>query len=87
MQNSHISKKLKSLFFSQYVLKQIAQLLMHLGKEEQNLLVAGGASESVSLRQFVFQFLLKLCTDFQFGICYRSKEIPLGLERYGELKK
>lgn len=60
---------------------------MDLKKEEQNVLVASGASESVSLRRFVFQFLLKLCTDFQCGICYRSKEISLGSERYGELKE
>jgi len=76
---------LKSLFFRPYILKQTAQLLLRPEEQEESLQMTDkvtGSSDSIGLRQFVFQFLLKLCTDFQLGICYRSRDIPLGLERY-----
>ena len=72
--NADISKKLKSSFFNHYVLKQTAQLLL----AEPD---GGDDEEEVTCGQVAFQFLLRLCTDFQCGICYKSKQPPGGLER------
>lgn len=74
--STDISKRLKSAFFSQYVLKQTAQLLLSESAE------SGRGDEDSSRCQVAFQFLLRLCTDFQCGICYRSRPPPEGLERY-----
>ena len=78
--NPGVNKKIKSRFFNLYVLKQTTQLLSR--KEETSVQVTDNVTGStVSLRQFVFDFLVRLCTDLQHGICYRSKDLPLGLER------
>ena len=73
--NTDISKRLKSSFFSHYVLKQTAQLLLTEAAE------SGSGDEESTCCQVAFHFLLRLCTDFQCGICYKSKPPPEGLER------
>ena len=70
-----VSKKAKSIFFNQYVLKQVAQLLTLAGKGGEK------PEEVTSVRMLVFEILCTLCTDFQLGVCYKSKEPPKGLER------
>lgn len=77
--NPGVSKRTKSGFFNQFVLKQTAQLLSR--KSEATLEEDDVAMETMGLREFVLEFLLRLCTDFQNGICYRSKDSPAGLER------
>ncbi len=83
--NPGINKRTKSSFFSPFVLKQTAQLLSR--KEDQYVCLqaadgnATGSGESVSLREFVSEFLLRLCTDFHHGICYRSKDLAKTPER------
>ena len=77
-----MGKRTKSGFFTSYALKQMAQLLTQ--QTEGSIQVTDditGSTESVTLREVVFEFLLKLCTDFQHGVCYRCKNMPLGLER------
>ncbi|XP_064405928.1 nucleolar pre-ribosomal-associated protein 1-like isoform X3 [Halichondria panicea] len=74
IQDAAIPKKTKSLFFNTYVLKQISQLLTTpIDHTHQD-----GTAE---LHEYVFGFLLKLCTNFQLGICYKCKERPEGLQK------
>ena len=73
--NADISKRVKSAFFNQYVLKQTALLLIREPAESDD------RDELSSFRQLVLDFLLTLCTDFRLGICYKSKPPPHGLER------
>lgn len=79
--NTDISKRLKSVFFNHYVLKQAAQLLLTESAE------SGNGGEESSCCQVAFQFLLRLCTDFQCGICYRSRPPPEGLERWASISE
>ncbi len=75
IQDAAIPKKTKSLFFNTYVLKQISQLLTTpIDHTHQD-----GTAE---LHEYVFGFLLKLCTNFQLGICYKCKERPEGLQKW-----
>ena len=71
VQDSTIPKKTKSLFFNTYVLKQIAQLLTTPTDHTHE--------DVAELQDYVYRFLLTLCTDFQLGVCYRHKEPPQGL--------
>ncbi len=75
--NPEISKKTKSLFFPQSILKQLTLLLEHLKIRDD-----GGDPETLeTIRNMVCTILRTLCTDFQFGICYKRKKLPDGLER------
>ena len=70
--NAAVSKKTKSQFFNQFGLKHLAMLLGHTPTAE-------GSTEHV--QQLAARLLDVLCTDTKLGVCYRSKDIPGGLER------
>ena len=72
--NTGISKRVKSSFFNQFVLKQTAQLL----RESPGTSSEAGGTSSEGL---VMEFLQTLCTNFKCGICYQSKPGPERLER------
>ena len=74
--NADISKKVKSSFFNHYVLKQSGHLLILLESPQYSV-----DDEASSCRELVLEFLVSLCTNFQTGICYKSKPPPAGLER------
>ncbi len=62
------------MFFNTYVLKQISQIVT-------TPIVPTHNYDTAKLREFVYELLLKLCTDFQLGICYKCKEPPHGLKK------
>ena len=74
--NTGISKRVKSSFFNQFVLKQTAQLLRDLESPGTSREDGGTSCEGL-----VMEFLLTLCTNFKCGICYQSKPGPERLER------
>ena len=41
-----------------------------------------GEVVSLTLREYVLEVLMELCTSFQFGVCYRTKIDMLLAERY-----
>ena len=72
--------------FNQYALKQISLLLSRSQEEGgETFQLAAGESDSqpvsLTLRGFVLDVLTELCTSFQHGVCYRSKDGVLGTER------
>ena len=70
--NPTISKKAKSLFFTRAVLVSLAQFLIQ-EEEDLQLVAEGDGPGGVHLPVLCFQLLIQLCTNFQTGVCYRSK--------------
>lgn len=73
--NPGVSKRTKSQLFNQFALKHLAMLLGHCD-------AAGPACADESterVQELAGRLLDILCTDSQFGICYKPKT---GLERY-----
>ena len=77
VRNSGLSKKPKSVFFNQFALKQISLLLTY--SVSVGLSVDEEATEHV--QDLSFRLLMTLCTNFQYGICYKAKDVPFGLEK------
>lgn len=75
VQEAAIPKKTKSMFFNTYVLKQISQVVPTTPTDPAH------NDDTTELQEFVYELLLKLCTDFQLGICYKCKDPPQGLQK------
>ena len=70
VQNPGISKRVKSLFFTRSVLESIAQFLF---QGEEDVVSLDDEQGEVPLSVMCFHLLMQLCTNFQTGVCYRSK--------------
>lgn len=76
-----VSKKAKSLFFTQFVLKQIALLLNY----PRGCVLSSGDLTEPELCSYVqemsYKLLERLGSDAKLGILYRPKTLPEGLEK------
>ena len=72
VQNLEISKRAKSLFFTSAVLESMAQFLIQ-GEGGVQLVAQDDEQGGVPLSVLCFHLLTQLCTNFQTGVCYRSK--------------
>ena len=82
--NPEIAKKVKSLFFNQYVLKQTTMLLLEDHQLETPASSGDGDKHLETVKKVLdiaHRMIITLCTDFQVGICYKSKDLPAGLEK------
>lgn len=70
VQNPGISKRVKSLFFTRSVLESMAQFLI---QGEEDVVSLDDEQGEVPLSVMCFHLLMQLCTNFQIGVCYRSK--------------
>ena len=81
VQNPEISKRAKSLFFTNAVLQSMAQFLIQEEGDVQ-LVAQGDEQGAVPLSVLCFHLLMQLCTNFQTGVCYRSKWNQVTERRY-----
>lgn len=81
VQNPEISKRAKSLFFTNAVLQSMAQFLIQEEGDVQ-LVAQGDEQGAVPLSVLCFHLLMQLCTNFQTGVCYRTKWNQVTERRY-----
>ena len=72
VQNLEMSKRAKSLFFTGAVLESMAHFLIQ-GEGGVQLVAQDNEQGGVPLSVLCFHLLTQLCTNFQTGVCYRSK--------------
>ena len=81
--NPLVSKKSKSLFFSQFMLKQIALLLIRPLAESDKVSSGNDLEQETCLEvpTLSYNLLSRLCSDSRLGILYVPKSLPSGLEK------
>ena len=80
--NSRVSKKSKSLFFSQFVLKQISLLLKYsqTGKNEVSSNELKSETDN-EVQNLSYRILAQLGSCSKLGILYHPKSLPSCLEK------